>query len=41
MIADFQTQELVHAAIEEQPQFNVVKDLELMFVGGGSTATLF
>ena len=42
MIADIQTQELVVVATEQQQQFNVVKDLELMFVsGGGASATLF
>ena len=42
MIADIQTQDLEVVSTEEQQQFVAVKDLDLMFVGGGGgTGVLF
>jgi len=41
MIADIQTQEVLSISIEQDVQYVIVQDPELVHVGGGSTTTLF
>ena len=41
MNVEAQTQEVVSTVADRQEQFVAVQDLDLMFVGGGSTAVLF
>ncbi len=41
MIADIQTQDLVSVALENDVQYKIVQDVELAYVGGGTTTAHF
>ena len=41
MIADIQTQEVVSVTLEKDVQYTIVQDIELAFVGGGTTTVHF
>jgi len=41
MIADIQTPEFIVVAAETQELLTIVQDVELLYVGGGSTGCLF